>query len=188
MTPQPSSVTIYERLGTMAVSSRRVTDELTLPGVIEHRLSADQWTAVDGASSNSLMTFVRPRTLRRWRRDDSIVHESIAVVLTRFVFDHGVDIADLIDHAPVGARSLDSWREESFRQWPIGTRHSGWAQVSGTYLSDGEALFKTETHVVHDRGNVGYLVETSATMRDRDLSSDDRAELLAAITTVNFVD
>ena len=60
--------------------------------------------------------------------------------------------------------------------------------MAGTYLSEGESVFMAAAHVVHDRGNVGYLISTTATLLDHDLSADDRTDVIDAVSSVNFVD
>lgn len=164
----------------MAVSYSRVTDERTLPGVIAHTLPG--WTVADGTDAGCIALVLGPQTSELSFRDN------IAVICTRFVFNHGVKPADLIDHAYVDARALEDWREKTVRRWPAQGRHSGWALQTGTYTSGSANLFAASTYAVHERGNVGYLVQTTATVIDSSRAPVDHAGLVAEIQTVNFVD
>lgn len=172
-------MTIYERLAVMSVSHSRVTDQRTLPGVVAHSLSPERWAAVEGRDRGCVALFVDAQSTGPHFRDN------IAVFITRFSFDHGVNPDELIDHAYVDARALERWSEESTQRWPAQGRHSGWALISGRYRAGAENLFVASAYVVHERGNVGYLVQTTATVRD---GSAEYADVVAAVQTVNFVD
>ncbi len=175
-------MTIYERLALMAVSYKQVTDKRSLPGVIAHAFPEERWVAADGADAGCIALFLDARP------SNAVFRDNIAVIITRFIFDHGVKPADLIDHAYVDARALGSWREQSVKRWPAHGRHSGWALQTGTYTLDSQSLFAATAYVVHERGNVGYLMQTTATVLDAPVDAGGHPDLIAAVQTVNFVD
>ncbi len=166
----------------MAVSVSRVTDERTLPGSIEHSLSPAEWTPLDGTSTGCFALMVGSS------KSGEAFQDNIVVIVNRFVFDHGVQPVDLLDHAFADGRALHGWREESARRWPPQNRHSGWSLQTGRYVAGHQSLFVASTYAVHERGNVGYLVQTTATVRDDGAESSDHARLVSSIQTVNFVD
>ncbi|MBT0566067.1 hypothetical protein [Williamsia sp. CHRR-6] len=171
-------LTVYQRLALMSVQCNRVTDGRSLPGAIHHDFPADRWYEVDGSPDGLFLLLVDSASTAAFRN-------SVAVVVCRFIFDHGVAVSDLIDHAFVESRAMQSWVETTARRWPPAGRHSGWALQCGTYSLGNLNLLAASTLAVHERGNVGYLVHATATVLD---GSADHADLLETVQTVNFVD
>ena len=175
-------LSIYERLGLMAVASARVVEKSSLPGAIRHSVDTSVWTEVDGSSVNCLETWVDSSQAEATFRDN------LVVAITRFVYDHTVVVADLLNHSFVDGSRLPGWREESQNRWPPQGRHSGWTMQTGTYNADGQQLWMANAYAVHERGNVGYLLQVTATVAADGPRGGDRAGLVEWVQSARFED
>lgn len=166
---------ILERLERMAVSASRVIDDRSIPGDVLLDAADDIWR-----------TATAPGYLRLYIADHG-GDGTIAVVLTRFIVDHGSEVADLLDHAFVEARTLPDWQEQVADREPAGFRTEGATTQTGTYRSDDETWFCTIRYAAYRRGNVAYLLHAtgSAPVREGD---DFRRAIATAVRTVRFED
>lgn len=166
----------------MAVSSARVVDKNTLPGAVRHPLDTSNWNEIDGSEVGCLETWVDSRQAGALFRDNFVV------AITRFVYDHTVVVADLLDHAFVDGRRLPDWQKESENRWPPQSRHSGWTMQVGTYRAEERQLWMATAYVIHERGSVGYLCQVTATVAADGPNAGDRARLVEWVQSARFED
>ncbi|WP_431817623.1 hypothetical protein [Gordonia jacobaea] len=167
-------VPILDRLTRMAVSARRVTDPMSVPGEITIDLD-DAWESAQ--SPGCLRLFVAGNGCEG----------TIAIVLTRFIVDHHTDLGALLDHAPVEARALPDWDEDDVVTTPRGFRTEGASLQTGTYLDLGERRFCALRYEVFARGNVAYLVHTTGIVPLREGREFCR-EVVGAVSSVGLDD
>ncbi|MDY6807849.1 MAG: hypothetical protein SW127_02415 [Actinomycetota bacterium] len=170
-----TDIPILDRLAQMSVSASRVTDADTIPGEILVGVDEDTWSSV-----------LAPGYLRLYLAVHG--HEgTIAIVLTRFVIDHGVAVCDLMDHAFVEARSLPDWAESEATRTQPGFRTEGSSMQSGTYVGDDETWFCAIRYAAYRRGNVAYLLHATGTAPARE-GEAFRRSIAAAVSSVRFDD
>ncbi|AZG48532.1 LpqN/LpqT family lipoprotein [Gordonia insulae] len=172
---QPDATPILERLQRMAIVARRVTDELSIPGEVLIDVDTDIWRSATA-----------PGYLRLFIADHGN-EGTIAIVLTRFVIDHGVAVPDLIDHAFVEARSLPDWQEAEATRAQPGFRTEGSSMQTGTYVGDDQTWYCAIRYAAYRRGNVAYLLHATGTAPARE-GAAFRRSIAAAVSSVRFDD
>ncbi|MEE3850875.1 LpqN/LpqT family lipoprotein [Gordonia sp. LSe1-13] len=166
---------ILDRLAQMAISASRVTDLETIPGEILVDIDAETWSSVTA-----------PGYLRLFLAGHG--HDgTVAVVLTRFLVDHGVIVPDLLDHAFVEARALPAWDESEATRTQPGFRTEGSSMQAGTYIGDDATWFCAIRYAAYRRGNVAYLLHATGTAPAREGAAFRRA-IAAVVGSVRFDD
>ncbi|MFI9503457.1 LpqN/LpqT family lipoprotein [Nocardia sp. NPDC052566] len=173
--------TIYEALGSVAISSHRVTNPRSIPGAVVIELDPDAWEELSGESSGYLRVYGLKSA------EQSGFRSNVVVVLTRVIVNNGVDLADLVEHAFVDARRLPGWREEQAQVWPAANRHSGWSVQAGLYQSGEQSLYTVTQYAVYQRANVGYLLQATGTTAEADRSRYGSL-IDKVVRSVNFED
>jgi len=155
MTDGPS---IYDALGSIALSAHRVVNPRSIPGSVEVDLDQQIWRELDGHDASCLRLFAA-----RSQQPVPGFRTNLIVVFTRVIVDTGVDLAVLGEHVFTDARRLPDWQEEQAVTWPRAQRHSGWSVQSGVYTDDGRSLYSVTQYALHQRANVGYLLQATGT-------------------------
>ena len=166
---------ILDRLERMSVVASRVTDERSIPGEVLADVDTDVWRSANA-----------PGYLRLFIADHGN-EGTIAVVLTRFVVDHGVSVPALIDHAFVEARALPDWHEDEATRTQPGFRTEGSSMQTGTYAGDEQTWFCAIRYAAYRRGNVAYLLHATGTAPARE-GKGFRRSIAAAVSSVRFDD
>ncbi|MDL9947908.1 hypothetical protein QSJ19_20455 [Gordonia sp. ABSL11-1] len=173
--PECDEIPILDRLERMAIAASRVTDERTIPGEILVDVDRDIWR---GANA--------PGYLRLFIADHGN-EGTIAIVLTRFVVDHGVSVPGLIDHAFVEARALPEWNENEATRTQPGFRTEGSSMQTGTYAGDEQTWFCAIRYAAYRRGSVAYLLHATGTAPARE-GATFRRSIASAVSSVRFDD
>lgn len=173
--PATEAVPILERLERMSISANRVTDECSVPGEVTVELDADVWRPATAPGYFKLFIADRGN------------EGTIAIVLTRFIVDHLVDVASLLDHACVETRSLPDWVEQEMTRTSAGYRTEGTSLQTGTYIGDEQTWFCAMRYAAYRRGNVAYLLHAAGTAPARE-GAEFRGAIARAVGTVALDD
>ncbi|MYR08902.1 hypothetical protein GTV32_22450 [Gordonia sp. SID5947] len=159
----------------MAVAASRVTDERSIPGEVLIDVDRDIWRRANAAGY--LHLFIA----------DHGNDGTVAVVVTRFVVDHGADVSRLIDHAFVEPRALPEWSENEATRTQPGFRTEGSSMQTGTYVGDDQTWYCAIRYAAYRRGNVAYLLHTTGTAPARE-GETFRRSIASAVSSVRFED
>ncbi|MFC4745483.1 LpqN/LpqT family lipoprotein [Gordonia hankookensis] len=166
---------ILERLERMAVTASRVTDERSIPGEVLIDVDRDVWRRA--TAPGYLQLFIA----------DHGNDGTVAVVVTRFVVDHGADVSRLIDHAFVEPRALPGWTENEATRTQPGFRTEGSSMQTGTYVGDDQTWYCAIRYAAYRRGNVAYLLHATGTAPARE-GDMFRRSIASAVSSVRFED
>ena len=170
-----TEIPILDRLERMSISANRVADEASIPGEVVVELDRDIWRPA--TAPGYLKLFIADRGNEG----------TIAIVLTRFIVDHLVDVSSLLDHACVETRSLPEWDEHEVTRTPAGYRTEGTSLQTGTYLGDDQRWFCAMRYAAYRRGNVAYLLHAAGTAPARE-GAEFRGAIARGVGTVALDD
>lgn len=173
---------IYDALEAVAMSSHRVVNPRSIPGRVTVDLDPDLWGELDGGQAGYLRLFAA-----RTQTPGSRFRTNLIIVLTRVIVDNGIELSALGEHFFSDSRLLPDWTEENTTKWPPAQRHSGWSVQSGTYTDEGLELYTVTQYALHQRANVGYLLQATGTTTTAERSVFGPV-LDKAVPDVNFED
>ncbi|MBM7280151.1 LpqN/LpqT family lipoprotein [Gordonia rubripertincta] len=166
----------------MAVSHARVVDPRSIAGVVQLDIDPARFHPDQSATQLGLFALFSAE-----QDHETGFKDNVAVVLTRFVVDSTVDVNDLFDHAFIEARSLSGWIEHRADRYPITSRTQGASIQAGNYQDPaGRWLYSINKYEVHQRANVGYLLQCTGTTISQQRSA--WSELIDSVSSARFDD